>query len=158
MLCTNLVCVWLMFDTLKVAQAEKQIYPQSVGQTNGGRSDAGRNPRPSSQNWPWHLFMIPSVCRIGSRIRGSRMVCGRVLVVYSRCGGILWHGRIRRVSSLVSVCGAKLWLLPEQWICDEGWAGIGELNYGDVPEDVPQVHPVRSRKATKGKAANKQRN
>src|SRR5712692_6992008 len=47
MLCTNLVCVWLMFDTLKVAQAEKQIYPQSVGQTNRGRSDAGRNPRPS---------------------------------------------------------------------------------------------------------------
>jgi hypothetical protein len=24
-----------MFDTLKVAQAEKQIYPQSMGQTNG---------------------------------------------------------------------------------------------------------------------------
>src|SRR5712692_9478944 len=129
MLCTNLVCVWLMFDTLKVAQAEKQIYPQSVGQTNRGRSDAGRNPRPSGQNWPWHSFMVSSVYRIGSRIRGSRMVCGRALVVCSRCGGILWHGRIRGVSSLVSVCGAKLWLLPEQW-------------------EAPPLYPVRSGKAT----------
>src|SRR5216684_8334294 len=31
MFCTNLVCVWLMFNTLKVAQAEMQIYPETSG-------------------------------------------------------------------------------------------------------------------------------
>src|SRR5216684_4648387 len=31
MLCTKLVCVWLMFNTLKVAQAETQIYPERFG-------------------------------------------------------------------------------------------------------------------------------
>ena len=28
---TNLFCVWAMFNTLKVTQAEKQIYPQTFG-------------------------------------------------------------------------------------------------------------------------------
>src|SRR5713226_9295430 len=99
--------------------------------------------------------MVSSVYRIGSRIRGSRMVCGRALVVCSRCGGILWHGRIRGVSSLVSVCGAKLWLLPEQWFCDEAWAVIAELNYADVQGEAPPLYPVRSGKATKGGAWNR---
>src|SRR5258708_28611172 len=102
--------------------------------------------------------MIRSVCRIGSGIRGSAKVCGRARVACSRCGETLWRGRIRRVSSLVSVRGAKLWLLPERRFCDETSAVVVDLNYADVPEDVPQVHPVRSSKATKGKAANKQKN
>src|SRR5260370_30965216 len=38
MFCTNLVCVRLMFDTLKVAQAEKQIYPQSCGKVKKANS------------------------------------------------------------------------------------------------------------------------
>src|SRR5229473_5500814 len=135
-----------MFNKLKVAQAEKQIYPQSMGQTNGGRLKTGRNPESAVRKWPWHLFMIPSVCRIGSGIQGSRRVCGRARVVCSRCGETLWRGRFRRVSSLVSVRGAKLWLLPERRFCDETSAVVVDLNYADVLEDVPQVHPVRSSK------------
>jgi len=144
--CANLVCVWLIFSKLKVAQAQKQIYPQSVGQTNGGRRVAGRKPRSSGQQWPWQTFMVSSVCRIGSRIQGSRMVCGRALVACSRCGGILWRGRIRRVSSLVSICGAKLWLLPERWFCDEARAVVVERNYADVCRDAPPLYVVRSSK------------
>src|SRR5258706_16482712 len=113
-----------MFNKLKVAQAEKQIYPQSVGQTNEGRSSVGRNSQPAVRKWPWHSFMVPSVCRIGSGIRGSHRVCGRALVVCSRCGETLWRGRIRRVSSLVSVRGTKLWLLPERRFCDQAWAVV----------------------------------
>ena len=60
------------------------------------------------------------------------MVCGRALVVCSRCGETLWRGRIRRVSSLVSVRGPKLWLLPERRFCDQAWAVVVELNYADV--------------------------
>ena|SRR5258707_4038471 len=145
-----------MFNKLKVAQAEKQIYPQSVGQTNKveeAARAATRNPQSAVRKWPWHLFMIPSVCRIGSGIQGSRRVCGRARVVCSRCGETLWGGRIRRVSSLVNVRGAKLWLLPERWFCDQAWAVVVEFNYADVPEDVPQVHRVRSTEATKAESA-----
>src|SRR6266851_7291836 len=39
MFCTNLVCVWLMFNTLKVTQAEKQIYPQSCGKVKKAKSN-----------------------------------------------------------------------------------------------------------------------
>src|SRR6267154_2369817 len=147
-----------MFNKLKVAQAEKQIYPQSVGQTNEGRSSVGRNSQPAVRKWPWHSFMVPSVCRIGSGIRGSHRVCGRALVVCSRCGETLWRGSIRRVCSLVNVRGPNLWLLPERRFCDQAWVVVVEFDYADVPEDVPQVHPVRSSKATNGKAANKQKN
>src|SRR5260370_22017210 len=38
MFCTNLVCVWLMFNTLKVTQPEKQIYPQSCGKVKKAKS------------------------------------------------------------------------------------------------------------------------
>src|SRR5260370_778331 len=38
MLCANLDCVWLMFNALKVAQAEKQIYPESLGKLTKARS------------------------------------------------------------------------------------------------------------------------
>ena len=132
MLCPNFVCVWLMFNKLKVAQAEKHIYPQSVGQTNEGRGNVGRNSQPAVRKWPWRNFMVLSVCRIGSGIPGSHMVCGRALVVCSRCGGVLWRGRIRRVSSLGSVRGPKLWLLPERRFCDQASAVVVELNYADV--------------------------
>jgi len=38
MFCTNLVCVWLMFNTLKVTQPENQIYPQSCGKVKKAKS------------------------------------------------------------------------------------------------------------------------
>src|SRR5260370_20884919 len=142
-----------MFNKLKVAQAEKQIYPQSMGQTNGSRLKTGRNPQSAVRKWPWHLFMIPSVCRSGSGIQGRRRVCGRGRVVCSGWGETLWRGRFRRVSSLVNVRGAKLWLLPERRFCDQAWAVVVEFNYADVPEDVPQVHRVRSTEATKAESA-----
>src|SRR6266849_343304 len=146
MLCTNLVCVWLMFNTLKVAQAETQIYPESMGQTNGSSEETGRDLRPCGHKLRGRGFMVSSLCRIGSGIRGSRMVCGRALVVCSRCGGILWRGRIRRASSLVSVRGAKLWFLPERRFCDRAWAVVVELNYAGVYRDVPPIERERSSK------------
>src|SRR6267143_2274676 len=47
MFCTNLVCVRLMFDTLKVAQAEKQIYPQSCGKVKRQTPAKSRNDQTS---------------------------------------------------------------------------------------------------------------
>src|SRR5258707_9396017 len=42
MLCSNLFCVWLMFNTLKVAQAEKQIYPERFTKdANAGAAKRG---------------------------------------------------------------------------------------------------------------------
>jgi hypothetical protein len=37
-----------MFNTLKVAQAQKQIYPESRGQTNRGKEVTGRNLQPTA--------------------------------------------------------------------------------------------------------------
>jgi hypothetical protein len=37
-----------MFNTLKVAQAEKQIYPESMGQTNGSREETDRDLQPTA--------------------------------------------------------------------------------------------------------------
>src|SRR5258708_6407968 len=128
-----------MFNKLKVAQAEKQIYPQSMGQTNGSRLKTGRNPQSAVRKWPWHLFMIPSVCRIGSGIQGSRRVCGRARVVCSRCGETLWRGRIRRVSSLVNVRGPNLWLLPDRRLCDQARAVVFEFNVADVYTGAPPL-------------------
>jgi hypothetical protein len=39
-----------MFNKLKVAQAQKQIYPQSVGQTNWGKNVTSRKARSSGSN------------------------------------------------------------------------------------------------------------
>src|SRR2546430_16870376 len=47
MFCTNLVCVWLMFNTLKVTQAEKQIYPQSCGKVKKASPTKRRNDQTS---------------------------------------------------------------------------------------------------------------
>src|SRR3989449_11738939 len=41
MLCANLVCMWLMFNTLKVAQAEKQIYPERFGKLSNFHTSPG---------------------------------------------------------------------------------------------------------------------
>src|SRR2546427_13095364 len=41
MLCANLVCMWLMFNTLKIAQAEKQIYPERFGKLSNFRTSPG---------------------------------------------------------------------------------------------------------------------
>src|SRR2546425_4089103 len=41
MLCANLVCRWLMFNTLKVAQAEKQIYPERFGKLSNFHTSPG---------------------------------------------------------------------------------------------------------------------
>lgn len=38
MFCAKLVCVWFMFNTLKITQAEKQIYPQSCGKVKKAES------------------------------------------------------------------------------------------------------------------------
>jgi len=46
--CANLVCVWLMFNTLKVAQAERQIYPERFGKVR----KAGPAKRPDDQASP----------------------------------------------------------------------------------------------------------
>jgi hypothetical protein len=130
-----------MFNTLKITQTEKQIYPQRIIKTKWDRKEADRNPWPWGQKRSWRDFMVSPVCRIGSGIRGSHMACGRALVVCSRCGGILWRGRIRRASSLASVCEAKLRLLLGPWFCDETWAVLVELDYADVHGDAPQVYP-----------------
>jgi len=60
-----------MFNKLKVAQAEKQIYPQSVGQTNKVE-EGGRGPQPAmAVRSGLALFMIPRFGRIGSGIQGK---------------------------------------------------------------------------------------
>src|SRR5207249_6341460 len=41
MLCANLVCMWLMFNTLKVAQDEKQIYPERFGKLSNFHTSPG---------------------------------------------------------------------------------------------------------------------
>src|SRR2546428_9222597 len=41
MLCANLVCMWLMFNTLKIAQAEKQIYPERFGKLSNFHTSPG---------------------------------------------------------------------------------------------------------------------
>src|SRR5260370_35704122 len=86
------------------------------------------------------------------------MECGRVLVVCSRCGGILWGGRIRRASSLASVCGASSWFLPELRFVMRAWAVVVERNYADVRGDAPPLYLGRSSKATNGEAANRRNN
>jgi hypothetical protein len=43
MFCVNLVCVGLMFNTLKVTQAEAQIYPQSCGKLKRATPAKRRN-------------------------------------------------------------------------------------------------------------------
>jgi hypothetical protein len=79
-------------------------------------------------------------------MRGIRTVSVRAMVVCSRCGGILWHGRIRRASSLVNVRGAKLLLLSGQRFCDEAWAVFVELDYAGVHEDAPPLYPEEPKK------------
>jgi len=61
-----------MFNTLKVAQAEKQIYPESIGQTSREKTD--HSLQPTAAYLDGGGFMMSSVCRMGNGIRGSRMV------------------------------------------------------------------------------------
>lgn len=129
-----------------------------MGQTNGGGKVADRNPRPSGQKRRWRGLMLPSVYKIGSRIRGSRTVSGRAPAVCSRCDGILWRGRIRRASFLVNVRGTRLWLLPGRRCCDKPMAVVVELNYAAIHGDAPPIYPVRSSKDKKGEAANRRNN
>src|SRR6266478_3772042 len=58
MSCANLVCVWLMFNKLKVTQAQKQIYPQSVGQTNWEK----RGPAATRDRWDRKGLATASGC------------------------------------------------------------------------------------------------
>lgn len=129
-----------------------------MGQTNGCRKVADRNPRPSGQKRRWRGLMFPSVCKIGSGIRGSRTVSGRAPAVCSRCDGILWRGRIRRVSSLVNVRGTRLWLLPGRRCCDKPMAVVVERNYAANHGDALPIYPVRSSKHKKGEVANSRNN
>src|SRR5260370_17029318 len=60
--CANLVCVWLMFNTLKGAQAERQIYPKRFGKVR----KAGPAKKPADQASPGvgaeasHCTALPS--------------------------------------------------------------------------------------------------
>jgi hypothetical protein len=143
---SNLVCAWLMFNKLKVAQPEKQIYPERKGQTSGSWKGDWLGCLRPWRHWLRGGFMVSSVCRIGSGIRESHMVCGRALVACSRCGGILWRGRIRTASSLASVGGAKLRLLPERRFRASSVAVSVAPNYAGVQADVSPIYRERSSK------------
>ena len=79
-------------------------------------------------------------------MREIRKVCGHVLVVCTRCGEILWRGRIRRASSLVSIRAAKLRLLSGRRFVTGALAVFVELNYAVVHQDAPQLYPGKPAK------------
>jgi hypothetical protein len=116
-----------MFDTLKVAQAEKQIYPQSVGQTNGGKEMTDRNADHrfigALGTASWCLRFVGLAAAFGEAARCAAVRWWFVRAAVESFGVpafaefLLW-----RVSAWQS-CGSFL----ERRFCDEAWNVVVEL-------------------------------
>src|ERR1700704_1597 len=81
MFCTDLVCVWLMFNTLKVAQAERQIYPQSCGKVKKTKSSERRKAQTSPGAGTGLVTGVGARCgAVITRITAVRMTAAAITV------------------------------------------------------------------------------